>query len=1443
MRIRAAAKTILLAIAFMVGLGHASAQFPVTPHYSFCQPPQGASGWANCYNTNFTVLDTTLWNLSSPFQGAWSSGTSYSNGQYVTYGGSTYISTVTPNVGHTPGSSSQWQVITGSGGSPGGAAYSIQYASATNVFAGASLAGIVVASTVAAPRVATSSDIIALFASGSCAGFMRGDNTCPTVITAGQGGTGTTNLTGIRYANGGSADTAATGAQIVSVIGNNALTLANINGGTAQAVLYDFSGATHLKLPVAAGFTSVLSGEIGYDSTNSNWHIFANSVDNFVAIFPSASPPTTGDLAKFVKTGNTWTLADAGIAPGSFITSISIVTANGLQGSSSGGTTPALTIGPDSTHVIPVNNGNSLQYLTGAGTYHQPAAADLTNGVSGSGAVALVNAPTFSNPQTNTPAAGDYSNLIPTTQWVANAILGQNFKAAAQWATTGNLTATYSNGSSGVGATLTETALGALTVDGHSPAVGDRILVKNQTTSYQNGIYTVTVAGSVSVAYVLTRATDFNTPGDINTGDSLYVLGGTTNAGTTWAYNGVSPPTIGTTALTFAQTAGPGTYLAGNGLALSGLTFQIDTTITADLTSVQSMNNKTVNGVVLSTTAGAGYYLAGSGSYAQITYSQITGTGPLSGMTAGQIPLAATATTVTSSIAYGMTGNSTLIETTSSGLLTPSILPLATASAFGAVKVDGTTITSTGGVITAVGAAATSVTPGTTTVVGATAPCALTNSTGTTMGCLSYTSTNTASTIVYRDASGNFAASAITATNLNLPAQGTATSGTNYASYPLTLNYSYWNSGATAGSCTLSTAAGDLSTSQSITTLNCGLTSLINYLSVGGLRIANSYAANYLLSVGGGSSTPLMYVDSSGNEHLSGTLTAASLIATNTTGTVLTLGNTSGTSTTNPVAIDMGGTYSSTAGANPKLILYDGSGAKYGLGVSSNQMDLMVPVGGYGFYVAGSSIGTLTATGMVLPTGEVFGWNGDTGFSRYGGSDSVGCGNGTAGDHSCTFYAGAIYAGAGTNFNTVLISSSGIQGSNGTGGTWSISNSNGNTTLGTITTGVWNGTPLTSSYIPTNVAYVNASNTFTSLNAFGAGITVTGGSGAAGASVASMRFSGGIAFYDSWGANPSTQGNIDLRLQSSDGSIGTVALALTPTLATFGESVTISQASGNAALTMQSAAGAYSSIFTMNAAGGGDGYINVTGASSNALIIQMAGTTKGTIDANGFEGAIGQGTAYAGSFTTGNFTAATSSSGIFRSGNTSYWTDVSVGRTSDELELAVVGGAGQFFSQTAAGDGILKAVTGNLYLGTNGSTSAAIKLDGSGNTTVYGNLQGNGTATFTNVFINTTPCGITFCNAANATGTFVSNGTLTNLKTFTQTSGPHTWVLTADYGGDPANYGQTVTMIVDGGSCKGVNIAPGNETYSNMTVSGCTVSYQQNSGGSGYAYWTLVQIN
>lgn len=120
-------------------------------------------------------------------------------------------------------------------------------------------------------------------------------------------------------------------------------------------------------------------------------------------------------------------------------------------------------------------------------------------------------------------------------------------------ATTASLNATYVNGVAGVGATLINAgALAAFSVDGQSPAINSRVLVKNQGSTFQNGVYTLTTVGSGAVAWILTRSTDYNTPSEINVGDVIPVQTGTANANTSWL-QGATVTTIGTDPITFTQ--------------------------------------------------------------------------------------------------------------------------------------------------------------------------------------------------------------------------------------------------------------------------------------------------------------------------------------------------------------------------------------------------------------------------------------------------------------------------------------------------------------------------------------------------------------------------------------------------------------------------------------------------------------------------------------------------------------------------------------------------------------------------------------------------------------------------------------------------------------------------------------------------------------------------
>jgi len=240
---------------------------------------------------------------------------------------------------------------------------------------------------------------------------------------------------------------------------------------------------------------------------------------------------------------------------------------------------------------------------------------------------------------------------------------GINFHQACRLASAAALpTCTYNNGSSGVGATLTATANAALSVDGTLVATTNRVLVKNQANQAHNGVYVVTQTGSGAAPFILTRATDFDTPGtgvsQIDAGDFFFITAGTVNANTSWVQQTPLPITVGTTAIVFSQFGASTIYTAGTGLTLAGNVFSItNTTVTAAAYgSASAVPTFTVNAQGQLTAAldtsiaiAATQVTSGTLASARLTgsYTGITGVGTL---TAGTW----NATTV--GVAYGGTG-------------------------------------------------------------------------------------------------------------------------------------------------------------------------------------------------------------------------------------------------------------------------------------------------------------------------------------------------------------------------------------------------------------------------------------------------------------------------------------------------------------------------------------------------------------------------------------------------------------------------------------------------------------------------------------------------------------------------------------------------------------------------------------------------------------------
>jgi hypothetical protein len=179
------------------------------------------------------------------------------------------------------------------------------------------------------------------------------------------------------------------------------------------------------------------------------------------------------------------------------------------------------------------------------------------------------------------------ANDIVNKFYVDGISAGINFHESCRLATVTALPAnTYNNGASGVGATLTANANGALSVDSTPVVVTNRILVKNEVNAAHNGVYVVSNAGSAGAPYVLTRATDFDTAGtgvnQINSGDFFLITGGSVNTNTSWVQQTPLPVVVGTTGIVFSQFASPVLYSAGTGLNLAVNTFNIsDTTVTS----------------------------------------------------------------------------------------------------------------------------------------------------------------------------------------------------------------------------------------------------------------------------------------------------------------------------------------------------------------------------------------------------------------------------------------------------------------------------------------------------------------------------------------------------------------------------------------------------------------------------------------------------------------------------------------------------------------------------------------------------------------------------------------------------------------------------------------------------------------------------------------------
>lgn len=443
-----------------------------------------------------------------------------------------------------------------------------------------------------------------------------------------SGGTGVTSLTGYVIGNGALAMTASStiptsdlsGTISNAQLANSAITIngSNVSLGGSITVTATASNALTIGTGLSGGsYDGSAPITIAIDSTVATLtgtQTFTNKSISGATNTLSAIPNSSLDNSAVSFNGVSVALGSSGTITASTTSALTIGT--GLQGTSFNGSTP-VTIAIDS----------SVATLTGTQTLTNKSISGSTNTLTNIGNSSLTNSSVtigstaISLGASSTTLAGLTSvtltqdptlALQATTKQYVDTLYSAsvNYHAPVKYevpSTTGNLNAIYNQPGGpgvGVGATLTNNGtLAAFAPDGPIASIGDRILIYSQTNAFQNGVYTVTVVGSGSTAWVLTRSTDTDTygqtsPSSLGQGDAFFVTNGNTGAGETYLCNTVGTIIFGTTAITFAQISSAQVYSAGTGLNLSpATTFNISNTgvTAAAYGSASSVATFTVN--------------------------------------------------------------------------------------------------------------------------------------------------------------------------------------------------------------------------------------------------------------------------------------------------------------------------------------------------------------------------------------------------------------------------------------------------------------------------------------------------------------------------------------------------------------------------------------------------------------------------------------------------------------------------------------------------------------------------------------------------------------------------------------------------------------------------------------------------------------------------------
>ena len=360
------------------------------------------------------------------------------------------------------------------------------------------------------------------------------------------------------------------------IVGNNASAggTVKLNEGTNNGT--NFVG---LKSPnaLANTVTFTLPGGDGsagqFLKTDGSGNLGFSTVNQFIDLAGDTGTDTYNTAETLTFTGgsgidtavtdNEVTVTAAGITNSNLSGSAGITNANLANPTLTLGST-TLTLGATTTDVAGLTSLviDSIT-INGATVSTSAGNTDIVMSPHGTGTVTV--------PSGYEDRAGFTTNSLANKAYVDQVAQGLDAKPSTRVATTANLSATYSNGTAGVGATLTNSGTqAAFAVDGVTPSAGDRVLVKDQTAAAQNGIYVVTTVGDGSSNWVLTRATPEDQPAELSGGSFVFVEEGTANGDNGYVFTHTGNPTFGTTALDVTQFSGAGQINAGAALSKTG---------------------------------------------------------------------------------------------------------------------------------------------------------------------------------------------------------------------------------------------------------------------------------------------------------------------------------------------------------------------------------------------------------------------------------------------------------------------------------------------------------------------------------------------------------------------------------------------------------------------------------------------------------------------------------------------------------------------------------------------------------------------------------------------------------------------------------------------------------------------------------------------------------